>query len=44
MKVAAAIYEPARNVILSEAENLRAEMFRFAQHDNAHYWTSNHAS
>jgi len=44
MKVDAAIYKPAHNVILSEAKNLGSEMFRFAQHDNANHWTSNHAS
>ena len=44
MKIASAIYEAARDVILSEAKNLGSEMFRFAQHDNANYWTSNHAS
>jgi hypothetical protein len=61
MKIAPAIYEAARNVILSEAKNpatskihpqfrsnnltIRSSwVFRFAQHDNAIYWTSNHAS
>jgi hypothetical protein len=44
MKIVTAIYEPVHNVILSEAKNLGSEMFRFAQHDNANYWTSNHAS
>ena len=44
MKTAAAIHQTARNVILSEAKNLGSEMFRFAQHDNVIYWTSNHAS
>jgi hypothetical protein len=34
VNIASAIYKPVDNVILSEAKNLRPEMFRFAQHDN----------
>ena len=45
MKIDIAIYGPVQIVILSEAENLRSEMFRFAQHDNAIDWIkTNHAS
>ena len=45
MKVDAAIYKPAHNVILSEAKNLGSEMFRFAQYDNGIYHVSSrHAS
>jgi hypothetical protein len=45
VNIAIAIYKPVHNVILSEAKNLRSEMFRFAQHDNPIDWIkSNHAS
>jgi hypothetical protein len=44
VKIAIGIYKPVHNVILSEAKNLRSEMFRFAQHDNAIDWIKpNHA-
>ena len=44
VKIAIGIYKPVHNVILSEAKNLRSEMFRFAQHDNAIDWIkTNHA-
>ena len=35
MNIAIAIHNPLHNVILSEAKNLRSEIFRFAQQDNA---------
>jgi len=44
VKIAVALHELPDDVILSEAKNLGSEMFRFAQHDKAIYWISNHAS
>ena len=35
MSVAITMYKLIHHVILSQAKNLRSEMFRFAQHDNA---------